>query len=78
MPSDFGNIYDGSRGGSGGDPERSRSEATRVLRAIADEQLNPLGVIDELDMLEDVAYDFGVDLGVACCARGLCCRVPPR
>ncbi len=64
VPSGFGNIYDGSRGGPGGDPERSRSEATRLLQAIADGQLNPLGVIDELDMLEDVAYDFGVDLRV--------------
>jgi hypothetical protein len=64
VPSDFGNIYDGSRGGPKGDPERSRIEATRVLQRIADGRLNPLGMIDELDMLEDVAYDFGVDLRV--------------
>jgi hypothetical protein len=64
VPSDFGDIYDVSRGGPGGDPERSRSEATRRLQAIADGKLNPLSVIDELDMLEDAAYDFGVDLGV--------------
>jgi len=69
VPNEFGDIYDVSRGGPKGDPERSRIEATRILQAIADGRLNPLSMIDELDMLEDVAYDFGVDLRVVRAAQ---------
>ena len=64
MRYDLGSIYDGSRGGPSGDRERARSEVERVMRAIADERCNPLELIDDLDMLDDVAYDLGVELGV--------------
>jgi hypothetical protein len=61
---DIGNIHDGSRGGPAGDPERAQSEVERVMQEIADERLNPLSLIDDLEMLEDVAYDLGVEIGL--------------